>query len=134
MRYPWGEETLTLIRAGVLGPFSLLFNEQFLAILETFAQFVTSYPRASLPFFFTSLTFCLFEHFCSCCCNENPGYFCAFCEIYFDILAIFVWGVLFLAMKSFRSRSLRNRWTFEGPSLHPFLISMNSSKICFSWY
>ena len=52
-----------------------------LAILETFAQFVTSYPWASLPFFFTSLTFWLFEHFCSCCCNENPCYFCAFCEI-----------------------------------------------------
>ena len=56
--YPWGEETLTLIRAAVLGPFSLLFNEQFLAILETFAQFVTSYPWPSLTFFFTRLTFC----------------------------------------------------------------------------
>ena len=31
--------------------------------------------------FFTSLTFCLFEHLCNCCCNENPCYFCAFCEI-----------------------------------------------------
>ena len=81
LRYPWGEETLTFIHAGVLCPFCLLFNEQFLASFETFAQFVTSYPWASLPFFFTSLTFWLFEHFCSCSCNENPCYFCAFCEI-----------------------------------------------------
>ena len=42
---------------------------------------MTSYPWASLPFFFTSLTIWLFEHFCSCCCNGNPCYFCAFCEI-----------------------------------------------------
>ena len=77
----WG--TLTLIRAGVLGPFSFLFNGQFLAILETSAQFVTSYPWASLPFFFKSLPFYEFENFCSCCCccNENPCYFCAFWEI-----------------------------------------------------
>ena len=81
LSYPWGEETLTLIQAGVLGPFSFLFIEQFLAILETSAQFVTSYPWASLPFF-KSVPFCEFEHFCSCCCcNENPCYFCAFCEI-----------------------------------------------------
>ena len=82
LRYPWVEKTLTLIRAGFLGPFSLLFNEQFLAILVTFAQFVTSHPWPSLTFFFTSLTFCQFEHFCSCCCsNENPCYFSAFGQI-----------------------------------------------------
>ena len=139
-----GGRNTTLISAGVLGPFSLLFNEQFLAILETFEQFVTSYPWASLPFFFTSLTIWLFEHFCSCCCNGNPCYFCAFCEICGLLEGLFTFrllysshivrGVSFLAMKSFRSRSLRNRWTFGGPSLPPFLISMNSSKICYSWY
>ena len=54
LRYPWAEKTLTLMRAGFLGPFSLLFNEQFLAILETFAQFVTSYAWASLLLLYKS--------------------------------------------------------------------------------
>ena len=41
LRYPRGGETLTLIQVGtVLAPFPLLFNEQFLAIFVTFAQFV----------------------------------------------------------------------------------------------
>ena len=42
LRYPRGVETLTLIQVGtVLAPFSpVLFNEQFLAIFVTFAQFV----------------------------------------------------------------------------------------------
>ena len=54
LRYPWGEETLTLIQAGIVGPaFSLPFNvEQFLAIFVTLP-----YPWPSLPFFFASLNF-----------------------------------------------------------------------------
>ena len=41
LRYPRGGETLTLIQVGtVVAPFPLLFNEQFLAIFVTFAQFV----------------------------------------------------------------------------------------------
>ena len=55
LRYPRGEETLTLTQAAtVLALFSLLFNvEQFLAIFVTL-----SYPWPSLPFFFASLNFC----------------------------------------------------------------------------
>ena len=49
LRYPWAEKTLTLIRAGFLGPFSLLFNEVMHGLLYFFSLQV--WPFANLNIF-----------------------------------------------------------------------------------